>query len=1126
MICAGSTKRFKETMILDLFPKILVTLSVLIMNEKRHASIRILKIFLHVHYLYITFLNEYPQLLTEVEKTIDEFIKDEAKRHKEVIQSLGAFQTNFIVLWDKLESALPAIQQEQFDRQVFWILKSVPELVDEANDTYLDSKRTEVTFAAQITSYQVLLFWVMISKFFRSNFKSIKELSEFYEKNLGRLTDKMESEIQSNCFKILKISNYDQMFEYMGMGKISQEELNKRLKEAIKNSKRRKYHGTDDEILTLPSREEQIKNLEQHFPTASDYIDAEKKTIKELPETEWRNNCIKRWLWIRDLCENDEKLTAAHIANIADDLYYHQYEKRPELLVELKNKYLQNMSQLNAAPSNNIRYKPNYTWKELFLKLDLENFLVQIDNNPDFKAFYARIQTVYPYISSLVIPITSVKNIKSGHYYLTALLTELVKLKHIQIVGTSSAQELTLSALKALAKGFNNFMQKGGQLEEIKFGKFTLSTTKPNEVQDKLFNSLLNLTEIKTLTCENNNMFYSGFNGSKSIAKMILTHKNLSEINLKNVSLNDSQAKDIADSLMRAKGLEILNLSSNTSLKPAGLTSVIYNLAFSPKLYYLDISRIPITSDFSNLVEAIYKLLRISASLEVLNLSYCGSLNCNLPEQFFVALGEVRTLKKLDLSFSGSLNSTACTNLGKAIAFNAKKFGSLEHINLDGNVISSYHNLTLMYEGMHISDADHESWYGDANKVSKMSGKDFAKTYYNNLKSLQVNGCALATNFDVHSWKKQYNPQDPPFVKLIARSKELTNLQLARTNFSYKDADILALALDPTRAEFCSKVRILNLSRNNLGKEGVKTLATIFEKNNIIEVLDISHNQLGVAGAISLAQALTNNKSLKYLNLFSNKIDVDGARAFEKTLKTNTSLEYIDFGHNRLRGEGLNAIARGIAANKDSGIKHLGLRFNFIDADSVISFFKKVFTDGKSKIENLFIKNNYINEFGLYDILKVHKKMELKTNIDIFDKLKWVENDILERTVWVHPAPGTPDDVKRFFETTHQCGIVLSVRKRTGPKWPNRNIQSNTFYFVEFASPVSVTRALHVASRKEAYLCGVNVRIFKAGSGTYNYTKSKKKQIGKTKTNFVGRPQRKAGKSARGGGRGRGRGRR
>jgi len=41
----------------------------------------------------------------------------------------------------------------------------------------------------------------------------------------------------------------------------------------------------------------------------------------------------------------------------------------------------------------------------------------------------------------------------------------------------------------------------------------------------------------------------------------------------------------------------------------------------------------------------------------------------------------------------------------------------------------------------------------------------------------------------------------------------------------------------------------LNLSKNNIHKEGAKALAKIFEINQNLEIVDISKNVIGVSGA-------------------------------------------------------------------------------------------------------------------------------------------------------------------------------------------------------------------------------------------------------------------------------------
>lgn len=73
--------------------------------------------------------------------------------------------------------------------------------------------------------------------------------------------------------------------------------------------------------------------------------------------------------------------------------------------------------------------------------------------------------------------------------------------------------------------------------------------------------------------------------------------------------------------------------------------------------------------------ESLFKLLRITGSLEILDCSFCTNLMKNLSKDFYAALGENRTLKALNLNYCGDINNT--DYFGKSIAFNAKKGGNL-----------------------------------------------------------------------------------------------------------------------------------------------------------------------------------------------------------------------------------------------------------------------------------------------------------------------------------------------------------------------------------------------------------------------------------------------------------------
>lgn len=76
---------------------------------------------------------------------------------------------------------------------------------------------------------------------------------------------------------------------------------------------------------------------------------------------------------------------------------------------------------------------------------------------------------------------------------------------------------------------------------------------------------------------------------AKAIGKVLADFKNISELDISYCNLNSSKAKDIADGLMRAKKLEILKFNNNPSISN-GADSIIYNLAFSPKIRHIDMS--------------------------------------------------------------------------------------------------------------------------------------------------------------------------------------------------------------------------------------------------------------------------------------------------------------------------------------------------------------------------------------------------------------------------------------------------------------------------------------------------------------------------------------------------------
>ena len=71
--------------------------------------------------------------------------------------------------------------------------------------------------------------------------------------------------------------------------------------------------------------------------------------------------------------------------------------------------------------------------------------------------------------------------------------------------------------------------------------------------------------------------------------------------------------------------------------------------------------------------------------------------------------------------------------------------------------------------------------------------------------------------------------------------------------------------------------------------------------------------------------------------------------------------------------------------------------------------------------------------------------------------------------------------------------LMQAYRLEMGTKLPNKNGE-NLFGFVEFADSTSVTRALNIASRKLNIVDGVKFRMYRAGTGTFNYVKKSARQ--------------------------------
>ena len=76
----------------------------------------------------------------------------------------------------------------------------------------------------------------------------------------------------------------------------------------------------------------------------------------------------------------------------------------------------------------------------------------------------------------------------------------------------------------------------------------------------------------------------------------------------------------------------------------------------------------------------------------------------------------------------------------------------------------------------------------------------------------------------------------------------------------------------------------LNLSGNDIGSEGMKSLGDALKTNETLKDLKLVRNGIDDLGARFLGDGLKENSSLSVLDLQNNKIDIDGAMKILKAL--------------------------------------------------------------------------------------------------------------------------------------------------------------------------------------------------------------------------------------------------
>lgn len=89
MISTGSTKKFNSNQILEILPKMFLTLMVDITGESVYHSNKAIKMMIYIHRLLNLLLDEFPDQRVKLEAVVENFIKDKGSRIKDKTPNLG-----------------------------------------------------------------------------------------------------------------------------------------------------------------------------------------------------------------------------------------------------------------------------------------------------------------------------------------------------------------------------------------------------------------------------------------------------------------------------------------------------------------------------------------------------------------------------------------------------------------------------------------------------------------------------------------------------------------------------------------------------------------------------------------------------------------------------------------------------------------------------------------------------------------------------------------------------------------------------------------------------------------------------------------------------------------------------
>ena len=722
------------------------------------------------------------------------------------------------------------------------------------------------------------------------------------------------------------------------------------------------------------------------------------------------------------LCSTDsyDQLVEVYLLDKSmQDIAYHQ------IVTELKHNL--NLSVMLVSSNTLIGYRINYHQLTKCLSMNaslgcviLRYCLINNDVANILSSYF--INTHFPQY----LCITDCRNDKPALLPVLQTLIKTSKLKVLDLHGNN----ITGQMVEDLA----NVIKNNPDLEEL-----CLSYNDLKASLIKILQELKSNSKVKKLLLNNNNMTEQV---AEHLANVIKNNSNLEHLSLRNNKLGTS-AIMILQALKHITKLKVLHLDGNnmTELVVEDVAHVIKN---NPNLHQLGLANnllgpsavvifqaLKENCKLKNLYvhnnnmtrkvgEDLANAIKNNPSLEEIFLS-----NNNLKSSASMILQALKQTSKLKvLEFSGN-NITG--QVAEDLADVIRKNSNLEQLNLENNKLgpSAVIVLEALMQNSKLKSLNLNSNNMTSKVVEYLANVIKSNCYLNRL-GLAYNmlGPSSAVIFQAlkatHKLKTLYlhNNYMTGHVAVDLANVIKNNLDLETVSLSCNSLKSSASVILKALKENC-KLKILDLSGNNMTGQIVEDLAYIVKNNPNLEQFYSKNNELGQS-ALVLLQALAENCTLKRLNLNGNSMTGHVAEVLAdiiinnpgleelclsdndlkisvavilQTLKQNSKLRILDLNGNGMTGQIAEHLANVIKNN--SSLERLGLRSNRLKRSAGMILQSLI---GNSKLKILNLNGNSMTGHIANDLVSV-----IKNNPGL-EKIYLSDNDLKSSAVAILKA--------------------------------------------------------------------------------------------------------------------------